>query len=217
MFFVFTHKVLPRAGGGRNISDEIGRRHGSCIIITLKARTAQLGHRVRMALRLNALRDQTFALGGKQRREIIGNRCFSAAVCPDELFVQLDRSDIQRQKTDQIALRRSEPAERIARTERKQAVGIDKELTALLADAFFRRFKDKALQIEFENELSDLLDGFLETLDKRSRIMFVRRYWYSDRDVYKRQIIRRVRVWTHTGWKDMTAEARMRSFAFVRI
>ena len=28
--------------------------------------------------------------------------------------------------------------------------------------------------------LSDLLDGFLETLDKRSRIMFVRRYWYSD-------------------------------------
>ena len=30
------------------------------------------------------------------------------------------------------------------------------------------------------NELSDLLDGFLETLDKRSRIMFVRRYWYSD-------------------------------------
>ena len=25
------------------------------------------------------------------------------------------------------------------------------------------------------NELSDLLDGFLETLDKRSRIMFVRR------------------------------------------
>ena len=31
------------------------------------------------------------------------------------------------------------------------------------------------------NELSDLLDGFLETLDKRSRIMFVRRYWYSDR------------------------------------
>ena len=30
------------------------------------------------------------------------------------------------------------------------------------------------------NELSDLLDGFLETLDKRRRIMFVRRYWYSD-------------------------------------
>ena len=30
------------------------------------------------------------------------------------------------------------------------------------------------------NEMSDLLDGFLETLDKRSRIMFVRRYWYSD-------------------------------------
>ena len=30
------------------------------------------------------------------------------------------------------------------------------------------------------NELSDLLDGFLETIDKRSRIMFVRRYWYSD-------------------------------------
>ena len=30
------------------------------------------------------------------------------------------------------------------------------------------------------NELSDLLDGFLETLDKRSRIMFVSRYWYSD-------------------------------------
>ena len=36
MFFVFTHKVLPRAGGGRNISDEIGRRHGSRIIIALK-------------------------------------------------------------------------------------------------------------------------------------------------------------------------------------
>ena len=30
------------------------------------------------------------------------------------------------------------------------------------------------------NELSDLLDGFLETFDKRCRIMFVRRYWYSD-------------------------------------
>ena len=43
--------------------------------------------------------------------------------------------------------------------------------------------KNKKLSVEQEmeaNELSDLLDGFLETLDKRSRIMFVRRYWYSD-------------------------------------
>lgn len=30
------------------------------------------------------------------------------------------------------------------------------------------------------NELSVYLTAFLETLDKRSRIMFVRRYWYSD-------------------------------------
>ena len=30
------------------------------------------------------------------------------------------------------------------------------------------------------NELSNLIDSFLETLDKESRIMFVRRYWYSD-------------------------------------
>lgn len=29
-------------------------------------------------------------------------------------------------------------------------------------------------------ELSRLLDNFLDTLDKESRIMFVRRYWYSD-------------------------------------
>lgn len=29
-------------------------------------------------------------------------------------------------------------------------------------------------------ELSNLIDNFLETLDKESRIMFVRRYWYSD-------------------------------------
>lgn len=30
------------------------------------------------------------------------------------------------------------------------------------------------------NELSRLIDSFLDTLDKESRIMFVRRYWYSD-------------------------------------
>lgn len=30
------------------------------------------------------------------------------------------------------------------------------------------------------NELSQLIDSFLDTLDKESRIMFVRRYWYSD-------------------------------------
>ncbi len=30
------------------------------------------------------------------------------------------------------------------------------------------------------NELSRLLDGFLVTLDRESRVMFVRRYWYSD-------------------------------------
>lgn len=30
------------------------------------------------------------------------------------------------------------------------------------------------------NELSNLINDFLETLDKESRIMFVRRYWYSD-------------------------------------
>ena len=41
-------------------------------------------------------------------------------------------------------------------------------------------YYDVALQEMEANELSDLLDGFLETLDKRSRIMFVRRYWYSD-------------------------------------
>lgn len=29
-------------------------------------------------------------------------------------------------------------------------------------------------------ELSELLDRFLETLDRENRIMFVRRYWYSD-------------------------------------
>lgn len=29
-------------------------------------------------------------------------------------------------------------------------------------------------------ELSNILDTFLDTLDKDSRVMFVRRYWYSD-------------------------------------
>lgn len=29
-------------------------------------------------------------------------------------------------------------------------------------------------------ELARMIDGFLETLDKRNRMMFVRRYWYSD-------------------------------------
>ena len=29
-------------------------------------------------------------------------------------------------------------------------------------------------------ELTRMIDGFLETLDKESRVMFVRRYWYSD-------------------------------------
>ncbi|MCH5325446.1 MAG: sigma-70 family RNA polymerase sigma factor [Eubacterium sp.] len=29
-------------------------------------------------------------------------------------------------------------------------------------------------------ELSRLIDSFLDTLDKESRVMFVRRYWYSD-------------------------------------
>ena len=29
-------------------------------------------------------------------------------------------------------------------------------------------------------ELSGLLDRFLETLDPENRVMFVRRYWYSD-------------------------------------
>ena len=29
-------------------------------------------------------------------------------------------------------------------------------------------------------ELSGLLDRFLETLDQENRVMFVRRYWYSD-------------------------------------
>lgn len=30
------------------------------------------------------------------------------------------------------------------------------------------------------NETSRVIDNFLETLDKKSRILFVRRYWYSD-------------------------------------
>lgn len=30
------------------------------------------------------------------------------------------------------------------------------------------------------NELSEQIDCFLGTLDKESRVMFVRRYWYSD-------------------------------------
>lgn len=30
------------------------------------------------------------------------------------------------------------------------------------------------------NELSRQIDSFLDTLDKESRVMFVRRYWYSD-------------------------------------
>ena len=30
------------------------------------------------------------------------------------------------------------------------------------------------------NELSQKIDRFLDTLDKKSRVMFVRRYWYSD-------------------------------------
>ena len=29
-------------------------------------------------------------------------------------------------------------------------------------------------------ELSRLLDGFLDTLDRENRVMFVRRYWYAD-------------------------------------
>ena len=29
-------------------------------------------------------------------------------------------------------------------------------------------------------EITRALDGFLETLDKKSRVMFVRRYWYSE-------------------------------------
>lgn len=32
----------------------------------------------------------------------------------------------------------------------------------------------------FAKELSHLLDRFLSDLDKRSRVMFVRRYWYAD-------------------------------------
>ena len=30
------------------------------------------------------------------------------------------------------------------------------------------------------NELSKLIDSFLATLDKKSQMLFVRRYWYSD-------------------------------------
>lgn len=30
------------------------------------------------------------------------------------------------------------------------------------------------------NEVAHMIDGFLETLDKQNRMMFVRRYWYSD-------------------------------------
>lgn len=30
------------------------------------------------------------------------------------------------------------------------------------------------------NEVARIIDAFLETLDKENRIMFVRRYWYSD-------------------------------------
>lgn len=30
------------------------------------------------------------------------------------------------------------------------------------------------------NELSQIIDDFLETLDQKNRVMFVRRYWYSD-------------------------------------
>jgi RNA polymerase sigma-70 factor (ECF subfamily) len=29
-------------------------------------------------------------------------------------------------------------------------------------------------------ELSNLIDKFLDTLDKENRVMFVQRYWYSD-------------------------------------
>lgn len=36
--------------------------------------------------------------------------------------------------------------------------------------------EDEALS----KEAAGMIDGFLETLDKKSRVMFVRRYWYSD-------------------------------------
>ena len=39
---------------------------------------------------------------------------------------------------------------------------------------------DTAESMFHAKELSHLLDRFLATLDARSRVMFVRRYWYSD-------------------------------------
>ncbi len=48
------------------------------------------------------------------------------------------------------------------------------ELEHSLADV---RTVEEALS---ETELSNLLDRFLDTLERESRVMFVRRYWYSD-------------------------------------
>ena len=42
-------------------------------------------------------------------------------------------------------------------------------------------FSLTTLQDEAEaSELTQLIDGFLDSLDKTSRVMFVRRYWFSD-------------------------------------
>ena len=39
----------------------------------------------------------------------------------------------------------------------------------------------KTIESELDaKELSRIIDDFLDTLDKENRVMFVRRYWYSD-------------------------------------
>ena len=40
----------------------------------------------------------------------------------------------------------------------------------------------------FARELAKIIDDFLDTLDKENRVIFVRRYWYSDSisDISKR-------------------------------
>lgn len=78
----------------------------------------------------------------------------------------------------------------VCRIVRNQAIKKYHENTALKRNSIYDTSLDELEEVlpssasvegELEaKEVSAMIDRFLETLDKQSRIMFIRRYWYSD-------------------------------------
>lgn len=50
-----------------------------------------------------------------------------------------------------------------------------------LLDEYWQCIPDREISVEDETVLKDLINGFLGSLDRKTRIIFLRRYWYACR------------------------------------